>query len=92
MSPGIAGLAQVKGRSDLTFDETATYFFATWIYHSVQTDLSFLLARSSGWRLMWRQMTARTPQSPGGSSEETTRAPPAQVLESWFIALPMQRH
>jgi lipopolysaccharide/colanic/teichoic acid biosynthesis glycosyltransferase len=41
--PGIAGLAQVKGRSDLTYDETATYDLRYVDNHSVLTDLSILL-------------------------------------------------
>jgi len=41
--PGIAGLAQVNGRSDLTYDETATYDLAYVQNHSVLTDLGILL-------------------------------------------------
>lgn len=41
--PGIAGLAQVNGRSDLTYDETATYDLLYVDNHSVLTDLSILL-------------------------------------------------
>lgn len=41
--PGIAGLAQVNGRSDLTYDETATYDLRYVDNHSVLTDLSILL-------------------------------------------------
>lgn len=41
--PGIAGLAQIKGRSDLTYDETATYDLRYVDNHSVLTDLSILL-------------------------------------------------
>jgi lipopolysaccharide/colanic/teichoic acid biosynthesis glycosyltransferase len=41
--PGIAGLAQVKGRSDLTYDETATYDLRYVDNHPVLTDLSILL-------------------------------------------------
>ena len=41
--PGIAGLAQVNGRSDLTYDETATYDLRYVENHSVLTDLSILL-------------------------------------------------
>lgn len=54
--PGIAGLAQVNGRSDLTYDETATYDLRYVDNHSVLTDLSILLrtvlrvARGSGAR------------------------------------------
>lgn len=40
--PGIAGLAQVKGRSDLTYDETATYDLRYVDNHSVLNDLSIL--------------------------------------------------
>ena len=41
--PGIAGLAQVNGRSDLTYDETATYDLEYVQNHSVLTDLNILL-------------------------------------------------
>lgn len=41
--PGIAGLAQVNGRSDLTYDETATYDLRYVDNHSVLTDLSILV-------------------------------------------------
>jgi lipopolysaccharide/colanic/teichoic acid biosynthesis glycosyltransferase len=40
--PGIAGLAQVNGRSDLTYDETATYDLEYVQNHSVLTDLRIL--------------------------------------------------
>jgi len=40
--PGIAGLAQVSGRSDLTYDETATYDLRYVQNHSVLTDLQIL--------------------------------------------------
>jgi lipopolysaccharide/colanic/teichoic acid biosynthesis glycosyltransferase len=54
--PGIAGLAQVNGRSDLTYDETATYDLEYVDHHSVLTDVQILLktaltvARGSGAR------------------------------------------
>ena len=54
--PGIAGLAQVNGRSDLTYDETATYDLAYVDNHSVLTDIHILVktalsvARGSGAR------------------------------------------
>jgi lipopolysaccharide/colanic/teichoic acid biosynthesis glycosyltransferase len=41
--PGIAGLAQVNGRSDLTYDETATYDLQYVQNHSVLTDLNILV-------------------------------------------------
>lgn len=41
--PGIAGLAQASGRSDLTYDETITYDLRYVDNHSVLTDLSILL-------------------------------------------------
>ena len=41
--PGIAGLAQVKGRSDLTYDEIVTYDLAYVDRHSVMTDISILV-------------------------------------------------
>jgi lipopolysaccharide/colanic/teichoic acid biosynthesis glycosyltransferase len=40
--PGIAGLAQVNGRSDLTYDEIATYDLAYVERHSVLTDIHIL--------------------------------------------------
>lgn len=40
--PGIAGLAQVSGRSDLTYDETVTYDLAYVDNHSVMTDIHIL--------------------------------------------------
>ncbi|MEP6870327.1 MAG: sugar transferase [Anaerolineaceae bacterium] len=40
--PGIAGLAQVSGRSDLTYDEIATYDLAYVDRHSMLTDLQIL--------------------------------------------------
>ncbi len=40
--PGIAGLAQLNGRSDLTYDETVTYDLRYVDNHSVLTDLSIL--------------------------------------------------
>ncbi len=54
--PGIAGLAQVNGRSDLTYDETATYDLDYVDNHSVLRDVQILLktalsvARGSGAR------------------------------------------
>lgn len=41
--PGIAGLAQVNGRSDLTYDETATYDLEYVQNHSVVSDMGILL-------------------------------------------------
>ncbi len=41
--PGIAGLAQASGRSDLTYDETVTYDLRYVDNHSVLTDISILL-------------------------------------------------
>ncbi len=41
--PNIAGLAQVNGRSDLTYDETATYDLQYVQSHSVLTDFRILL-------------------------------------------------
>lgn len=41
--PGIAGLAQVNGRSDLTYAETASYDLAYVDHHSVLTDIQILL-------------------------------------------------
>ncbi len=40
--PGIAGLAQVNGRSDLTYDEIATYDLEYVDQHSMLTDLQIL--------------------------------------------------
>lgn len=40
--PGIAGLAQMNGRSDLTYDEIATYDLAYVDHHSVLTDIQIL--------------------------------------------------
>lgn len=40
--PGIAGLAQAKGRSDLTYDEIVTYDLAYVADHSVMTDVHIL--------------------------------------------------
>lgn len=54
--PGIAGLAQVNGRSDLTYDEIAKYDLLYVGNHSVLTDIQILLktllsvARGSGAR------------------------------------------
>ena len=56
MLPGIAGLAQVNGRSDLTYDETATYDLAYVENHSVLSDFrilwqtAFAVVRGSGAR------------------------------------------
>lgn len=41
--PGIAGLAQLNGRSDLTYDETVTYDLAYVDDHSLRTDIAILL-------------------------------------------------
>lgn len=40
--PGIAGLAQVNGRSDLTYDEIAQYDLRYVDHHSVLTDIHIL--------------------------------------------------
>ncbi|MBA4181758.1 MAG: sugar transferase [Anaerolinea sp.] len=40
--PGIAGLAQASGRSDLTYDEIATYDLRYVDHHSVLTDIKIL--------------------------------------------------
>jgi lipopolysaccharide/colanic/teichoic acid biosynthesis glycosyltransferase len=40
--PGIAGLAQVSGRSDLTYDETASYDLDYVDHHSVLADIHIL--------------------------------------------------
>ena len=40
--PGIAGLAQLNGRSDLTYDEIATYDLEYVAQHSMLTDLQIL--------------------------------------------------
>jgi len=40
--PGIAGLAQVSGRSDLTYDEIVNYDLAYVDRHSLMTDISIL--------------------------------------------------
>lgn len=40
--PGITGLAQASGRSDLTYDETLTYDLAYVEHHSVLTDIHIL--------------------------------------------------
>ena len=42
--PGIAGLAQVHGRSDLTYEEIVTYDLAYVEHHSVLSDI----------RILWR--------------------------------------
>jgi len=41
--PGIAGLAQASGRSDLTYDETATYDLRYVDTHSLKEDIHILL-------------------------------------------------
>ncbi|PFG74150.1 sugar transferase [Tepidiforma thermophila] len=41
--PGIAGLAQLNGRSDLTYDETITYDLAYVDNHSLRGDIAILL-------------------------------------------------
>lgn len=41
--PGIAGLAQVNGRSDLTYEEIATYDLTYVEHHSVLSDIHILL-------------------------------------------------
>ena len=54
--PGIAGLAQVSGRSDLTYEETASYDLAYVENHSLMGDIHILVktalsvARGSGAR------------------------------------------
>jgi lipopolysaccharide/colanic/teichoic acid biosynthesis glycosyltransferase len=54
--PGIAGLAQVNGRSDLTYDDIATYDLAYVEHHSVLTDIhilwrtAFVVLKGSGAR------------------------------------------
>ena len=45
--PGITGLAQVNGRSDLTYDEIATYDLDYVDCHSFMTDV----------RILWRTLT-----------------------------------
>ena len=46
--PGIAGLAQMNGRSDLTYDETVTYDLEYVDHHSVVTDLKILWGTGLG--------------------------------------------
>ena len=46
--PGIAGLAQMNGRSDLTYDETATYDLDYVDHHSVLTDIKILFGTALG--------------------------------------------
>lgn len=46
--PGIAGLAQMNGRSDLTYDETVTYDLEYVDHHSVLTDLKILWGTGLG--------------------------------------------
>ena len=46
--PGIAGLAQMKGRSDLTYDEIATYDLEYVDHHSVLTDIKILIGTAFG--------------------------------------------
>jgi lipopolysaccharide/colanic/teichoic acid biosynthesis glycosyltransferase len=50
--PGIAGLAQVNGRSDLTYDEIVTYDLRYVDEHSVRADLHIL------WRTLQVVLTA----------------------------------
>ena len=42
VSPGVAGLAQANGRSDLTYDAIATYDLEYVDHHSVLTDIRIL--------------------------------------------------
>jgi lipopolysaccharide/colanic/teichoic acid biosynthesis glycosyltransferase len=51
--PGIAGLAQASGRSDLTYDEIASYDLAYVDDHSVMTDIHIL------WRTLVVVLTGR---------------------------------
>ena len=51
--PGITGLAQVSGRSDLTYDEIVTYDLAYVDHHPVSADLR-ILARTLGQALTGR--------------------------------------
>ena len=46
--PGIAGLAQMNGRSDLTYDETVTYDLDYVDHHSVLTDFKILWGTALG--------------------------------------------
>jgi len=46
--PGIAGLAQMNGRSDLTYDETVTYDLDYVDHHSVVADLKILWGTAIG--------------------------------------------
>ncbi|MGE0601811.1 MAG: sugar transferase [Dehalococcoidia bacterium] len=46
--PGIAGLAQMNGRSDLTYDETVTYDLEYVDHHSVPTDFKILWGTALG--------------------------------------------
>ena len=46
--PGIAGLAQMKGRSDLTYEEIATYDLEYVDHHSVLTDIKILIGTAFG--------------------------------------------
>lgn len=46
--PGIAGLAQANGRSDLTYAEIATYDLEYVDHHSVLTDIHILLKTAAG--------------------------------------------
>ena len=41
--PGIAGLAQIQGRSNLTYDETVSYDLAYVDRHSLRSDIHILL-------------------------------------------------
>lgn len=51
--PGITGLAQVSGRSDLTYDEIVTYDLAYVDQHSVMTDIHIL------WRTFLQALTGK---------------------------------
>lgn len=51
--PGITGLAQVSGRSDLTYDEIVTYDLAYVDQHSVMTDIHIL------WRTFFNALTGK---------------------------------
>ncbi len=51
--PGITGLAQVSGRSDLTYDEIVTYDLAYVDQHSVMTDIHIL------WRTFFQAFTGK---------------------------------
>ncbi|KAA0236922.1 sugar transferase [bacterium] len=51
--PGITGLAQVSGRSDLTYDEIVNYDLAYVDQHSVMTDIHIL------WRTFFQALTGK---------------------------------